>query len=332
MSPIIIYCRSLKVVGRVFCHLKAELGEGAWVTKGNDQRSENLLIGMFHSATLQRHKERVLKSLHGDGNCRVVVATTALGMGLNFPNVSHVVMYGPPEDIEAIVQQVGRAGRHGLQSHAILYVNKLSRDDATVKAVIAKASKSCFRQALYTHFESGTTSITPSHLCCTFCQSQCICENDSCPEPIPSYESFADKPFIPLRSRNVTPANKQLVRDLLEEYMCSLGAQVEHAFTSKALCTGFSTELIDAVVEHSAHIFDIDYIINSLPVFKLEHAREILLILSEVFGDFEYTHVASPEEPLPDLDLYFRGYYDERDDDSDMATQHSSRDSDVWYR
>lgn len=46
---------------------------------------------------------------------------TALGTGLNFPNVSHVVIYGAPGDLEAIVQQVGRTGRHGQPSHAILY-------------------------------------------------------------------------------------------------------------------------------------------------------------------------------------------------------------------
>ena len=31
MPPIIIYCRHKKIVGKVFCYLKAELGEDAWV-------------------------------------------------------------------------------------------------------------------------------------------------------------------------------------------------------------------------------------------------------------------------------------------------------------
>ena len=34
MSPIIIYCKSLKSVGKVFCYLKAELAEDAWLDKG----------------------------------------------------------------------------------------------------------------------------------------------------------------------------------------------------------------------------------------------------------------------------------------------------------
>jgi len=94
MQPLLIYCQTLKSVGRVFSYLKAELQEHAWEDCDPSCRSENLLIGMFHSKTLPQNKERVLASLRGEGKCRVVVATTALGMGLNFPNVSHVVMYG----------------------------------------------------------------------------------------------------------------------------------------------------------------------------------------------------------------------------------------------
>lgn len=80
----------------------------------------------------------------------MVVATTALGMGLNFPNVSHVVMYGLPVDVENIVQQVGRAGRNGLQSHSILYARKQPEPgvDPEVRQLLDTGFKSCFRKAL----------------------------------------------------------------------------------------------------------------------------------------------------------------------------------------
>ena len=120
MQPILIYCQSLKSVGRVFSYLKAELQGHAWVGCDPDCRSENLLIGIFHSKTLPHNKERVLASMRGEGNCRIVVATTALGMGLDFPHVSHVVMYGALGDLEAILQQASRAGRQSQPSHVIL--------------------------------------------------------------------------------------------------------------------------------------------------------------------------------------------------------------------
>ena len=72
-------------------YLKAELQGHAWVGCDPDCRSDNLLIGMFHSKTLPQNKESVGLT-EGEGKCQVVVATTALGVGLNLPNVSHVVM------------------------------------------------------------------------------------------------------------------------------------------------------------------------------------------------------------------------------------------------
>ena len=154
MQPVLIYCQTLKSVGRVFSYLKAELQGHAWVGCDPDCRSDNILIGMFHSKTLPQNKERVLASLRGEGKCRVFVATTALGMGLNFPNVSHVVMYGAPGDLEAIVQQVGRAGRHGQPSHAILYnTGQCFKVDDEVKQLLDVGNNTCFRKSLYAHRE-----------------------------------------------------------------------------------------------------------------------------------------------------------------------------------
>lgn len=331
MSPIIIYCRSLKSVGKVFCYLKAELGEDAWVDRDQDHKAENLLIRMFHSKTLPKYKDRVLTSFNGEGSCRVVVATTALGMGLNFPNVSHVVMYGLPEDVEDIVQQVGRAGRNGLPSHAILYaIKKLARADAEVKGLIDAGTKNCFRKALYSHFEEQTTSVEPGHLCCTYCHSVCSCASDVCAEPIPKHQLMEQDVCIQGKCREVTQEERNLIRDMLEEYMSSLAKDTAHVYTSIAACTGFSAELIEAVVEHSTHIFDLAYIVSNLPVFRLQHAREILQVISEVFGDIEDIESTSHEDSFTEPDIYYMGYFDEEDEDFEIGTQHSSPDS--WYQ
>uniref|UniRef100_A0A3Q1FAZ7 DNA 3'-5' helicase n=1 Tax=Acanthochromis polyacanthus TaxID=80966 RepID=A0A3Q1FAZ7_9TELE len=141
LSPIIIYCRTLKAIGRVFCYLKAEL----------EHRLENTLVGMYHSQTLPPNKSYVLSPFSGEGNCRVAVATTALGMGLNFPNVSHVVLYGVPEDVEGIVQETGRAGRNGAQSHAVIYcIKQHTNVDHKVKALLKSGQTTCLRKSLYT--------------------------------------------------------------------------------------------------------------------------------------------------------------------------------------
>lgn len=331
---IIIYCRSVKTTGKVHRYLHTELGPDAWVDRDPEERTKNCFIGMYHSSTLPKYKKYVVSSLNGNGNCRIVLATNALSMGMNFPNVSYVIMYGPPEDAEDVLQQIGRAGRSGSHVNAVLYYHgtQLIKVDKGVKGLVTTSPSDCIRKALYCLFEDGPVSVEPGHRCCTHCHRTCKCAGEACEIPFPPSESFMNIFRLQTRYRDVDPEDRILVRELLQEYRAYLLLNTTHLYTNSEACTGFSDELIESVVENCTHIFDYVYIVTHLPVFYGEHAKEILRIIYEVFGDIEYVE-PSVLESFDEPDLDYPGYFDGPDDydnvtENDVSSLYGS-DSDL---
>ena len=69
---------------------------------------------MFHGGTPAYNKEVILTSMKDpSGIVRVVFATIALGMGVNFAGLNHTIHYGAPQSIDDYFQDSGRAGRAG---------------------------------------------------------------------------------------------------------------------------------------------------------------------------------------------------------------------------
>ena len=57
--------------------------------------------------TLKKYKDRVMDSFKVNaGNVRIVLASSALGMGVNFPDVRYVVHLGPARSIAPSVSRV----------------------------------------------------------------------------------------------------------------------------------------------------------------------------------------------------------------------------------
>ena len=54
------------------------------------------LLGVYHAKSWESQKVAIESDFKLDGMKRVVIATCALGMGINLPKVQYVVQYGPP--------------------------------------------------------------------------------------------------------------------------------------------------------------------------------------------------------------------------------------------
>ncbi|KAI9704183.1 MAG: DEAD-box ATP-dependent RNA helicase [Candelina mexicana] len=96
-----------------------------------DSLSEFLINQSFpatsiHGDRTQRERERALEMFR-NGRCPILVATAVAARGLDIPNVTHVVNYDLPTDIDDYVHRIGRTGRAGNTGISTAFFNRGNR-------------------------------------------------------------------------------------------------------------------------------------------------------------------------------------------------------------
>ncbi|RMZ82818.1 hypothetical protein DV737_g1921, partial [Chaetothyriales sp. CBS 132003] len=80
----------------------------------------------IHGDRTQRERERALEYFR-KGQCPILVATAVAARGLDIPNVTHVVNYDLPTDIDDYVHRIGRTGRAGNTGLSTAFFNRGNR-------------------------------------------------------------------------------------------------------------------------------------------------------------------------------------------------------------
>jgi ATP-dependent RNA helicase DDX3X len=93
-----------------------------------DMLSEFLLSSSFaatsiHGDRTQREREMALHTFR-QGRTPVLVATAVAARGLDIPNVTHVINYDLPSDIDDYVHRIGRTGRAGNTGLSTAFFNR----------------------------------------------------------------------------------------------------------------------------------------------------------------------------------------------------------------
>lgn len=107
----------------------------------------------YHAGLTARVRRRVLQAFLQD-EVRIVVATTAFGMGIDKPDVRRVVHWGPSYTLEGYYQEAGRAGRDGGDAECWLLWRPADLRWPGIRPAMVRyvRTRRCRRQALLSYF------------------------------------------------------------------------------------------------------------------------------------------------------------------------------------
>lgn len=103
----------------------------------------------YHAGLDDATKDERQKSWVAD-KTRIIVATSAFGMGIDKPDVRVVIHFDCPDSIEEYFQEAGRAGRDGNKAFAVMLYNEYDRGKLSKRIADTFPEKDTIR-AIYDH-------------------------------------------------------------------------------------------------------------------------------------------------------------------------------------
>lgn len=175
----VVFIRKYKDCSDLYLMLRAKLGDHFTLPPKYPDISQYRRVEMFSRVLTFAKREQVLSSFSEvDSSIRLVIATTAFGLGVNVPDIRRVIHWGLPSNIEEYVQEAGRVGRDGKDSSAILYKGRGGRNSNKGIKDYSSNTSVCRRILLFSGFLSFSKNdikVTGCK-CCDICKVKCECE------------------------------------------------------------------------------------------------------------------------------------------------------------